>query len=574
MEFAKTETSSLWIRDSFLISSDVSDYISKQRRGISTNPVYFLFFRNFSAAKRSSAIISFKVKDRKPILLKSKLPYKQSFIGLANYYVKNIRLLISTIPIHAKLNIGGNEVWIIQCDDSINGQFAFADPVKVSGDLAPIIEIQDGATVVSFAKNSGNCNIEYNGTIIHLIALTGKNLLTLGAIFNEAYWAGESSIKALFWGCYGIQYDVSNKMLIIQQSVEDEKVYGISKEELPKDFTNDSLYAGISFLKSYGLKSFLPSDSVSKVVFTEKKQLDFKSLPWKPVPMLSKKEHQSMIDFCYTSGHAVYKLEFRVDQVPKNDLSLDLNLRHRGSVYINGTLLGNQMTYALSFFRPGAKNGPDFGFGQVRYSVPLSKIKLGVNAIVIIVESLGLNRAPGPINDVRVPRGLISAKLANFVLDWYIAGVDVRKLSNTFNHTGIPCEQQEFVPLLTPLSGNVLPLGVVIPTVFQGTFTYDPQGLVVPLRLHVEGNNSAMVTINGYLIARYYGNGQGPQTDFYIPDGILKKQNKVQVLTYGSDESSNLSVNFDVWKIDGLFKSGNVQTNGVPFILKETLLKF
>jgi hypothetical protein len=124
-ELAQTEADNLSLRDSFIISADDPDYLPRQRRSIGLNNVYFLFFRNFSKNKSSGAVVSYKLKSGAEILLKSKVPYKQSFVGIANYHIKNIHLLISTIPIHVKMMIGGIETWIIQRDDKFDGHFFF-----------------------------------------------------------------------------------------------------------------------------------------------------------------------------------------------------------------------------------------------------------------------------------------------------------------------------------------------------------------------------------------------------------------------------------------------------------------
>jgi hypothetical protein len=446
----------------------------------------------------------------------------------------------------------------------------FSETVGVTGDLNAVIEQQHGSTLVSFQENKGTATITKDNTVINFIALTGNDLSSLSAVFTEQYWKGKTEIKGLFWGPYGIKYDVPTQELIIQQSVEDETVYAISNNPLPEEFLSNGL---ISSMKLEHLQE--PSDIIPEIEFTEKKVIDFSKLEFKPLGMIgvAGKKRQNIIDYCYTSGHSIYKLEFNATTVPLKDLKLDLNMRHRCAVYVNGESIGSHMTYSLSMLRPGAKNGPDFGFGKHTYNVPTLLVKQGENEIICVVENLGLNRCPGPLNDTRVPRGIIDAKMVGYEFKWFISGVDVRKLDNVFNHTGI-ADNQPFIKM-DAIKGGDVPLGVLVPTVFKGAFTYESKA-IAPIRLNMGGDNSAMVTINNVLIARYYGNKGGPQTDFYIPDGILAKENTIEVLTYSGDieKKSGLKMKFDLWKVDGLMKSGNVTKDGKNFVIKESRVNF
>ena len=89
--------------------------------------------------------------------------------------------------------------------------------------------------------------------------------------------------------------------------------------------------------------------------------------------------------------------------------------------------------------------------------------------------------------------------------------------------------------------------------------------------------------LNGVLVAKYYGNGDGPQKDFFLMDGLIRydSQNELKLLCYdGREEKRKSTLEFEVksWKIsdspeDSENKwSGNLDEKGKDFILlKETL---
>ncbi|KAG1094440.1 hypothetical protein G6F42_018754 [Rhizopus arrhizus] len=68
-----------------------------------------------------------------------------------------------------------------------------------------------------------------------------------------------------------------------------------------------------------------------------------------------------------------------------------------------------------------------------------------------------------------------------------------------------------------------------------------------------------MVFVNDVFIARYYGNGDGPQHDFYLPDDLIQaKNNQVKILAYTwKDTEAKLSI--AGWPV--LADSGNLITH-------------
>jgi hypothetical protein len=120
--------------------------------------------------------------------------------------------------------------------------------------------------------------------------------------------------------------------------------------------------------------------------------VDFEGLEWigLPVDKSGTRPLLDPIDLCFTSGHCIYKIEFFISEL--YDLTLDINMRHRCTIMLNGTLLGGNLVYSLGVFRAGAKNGPDIGLfgGWAKYKLPAGSLALGSNVLVVIVESFGL----------------------------------------------------------------------------------------------------------------------------------------------------------------------------------------
>ncbi|KAJ3371937.1 hypothetical protein HDU91_004803 [Kappamyces sp. JEL0680] len=584
-EFLRTEPNEP-TKASFLVTCATENFIAKQRRSVGPYSVYFVFFRNFTKNKVGSATISVARLHREPIQLKCKLGYKESAIGLGNYTTKNgLQLILATLPICVRtISPSGQEVWIVQSNDQKDGQLAFQGGLEIEGTLDTVFEKQDDATIVSFKKNSGWCKIQRAGdpaSALIIVALDGIDLYSLYPVFREEHWSHQPSHypSAVFWGAYQMNYDLVSKRLRVHHTDAAKTVYSL-------DSTSDRL-AGFSaapntwpaFVSTRTVErsSPLAPPALPPIQFTESKRVDFKQLAWREIPLLPKSTRPSLtpIDLCYISGHVVYKLVFDLASVPAGGAKFDVNMRHRCAIIINNKSLGGHMTYALSSLKPGSKNGPDIGniAGWKSYQLPASELTSGRNEVFCVIESLGLNRAPGPIDDIRSPRGLMDARIKGAAsIQWFIAGVDVRTLSQVYNHTGIPDEAQAFSELSVPLSQ--IPKGVVSPAWFRGTFSYQPASDVkAPLRLSAHGDNMAYIFVNDILIGRYYGNGEGPQHDFFIPPDLLAKHapNKLAVFTFGTSSESSIELGFKHWKFRGdaslILGSGNLDEAGEPFVL-------
>ncbi|KAF9970562.1 hypothetical protein BGZ73_006716 [Actinomortierella ambigua] len=341
----------------------------------------------------------------------------------------------------------------------------------------------------------------------------------------------------------------------------------------------------------------------------ESRAVDFgKSFGWIACPKKpnSNEFEKVALDYKYTSGHVIYRGHFKTVAIdPTNKaaaaaasvkpVKLKVNMRHRVTVYVNGVAIGSHMVYSRQLLMPGAKVGHDpsfFGLGSHTFTIPSEVLALKSTTskpgddghieheIILVIDSVGLSRGPFVVNDFRNPRGLLSAEVIGpsaFVVKgsehWDVAGVDVTTLANPYGSTGFPDEhvQEGWVP---HLSGSGSPYldprrGVTwwrarfeappLSPSFSDRSLTDKIQLHMPLRLHIEGEFSAMILLNQVLVGRYFGS-DSPQHDFYLMDGLLRRrkdadggvgpENELQLLIYGSQEIDSIHVQILPWVIE------------------------
>jgi hypothetical protein len=73
---------------------------------------------------------------------------------------------------------------------------------------------------------------------------------------------------------------------------------------------------------------------------------------------------------------------------------------------------------------------------------------------------------------------------------------------------------------------------------------------------------------NAVLLAKYYGNGDGPQHDFFLMDGLVKENNDLLLLCYDGRSGGNEGVSIEVreWRMSDW--SGNVDEEGHPYVMR------
>lgn len=201
--------------------------------------------------------------------------------------------------------------------------------------------------------------------------------------------------------------------------------------------------------------------------------------------------------------------------------------------------------------------------------------------MLIVVHSLGMGRQPFLLDDVRNRRGLLSAKLSKRARNprWQIYGVAVSSLSDPFNTTGLPLENEVTAAGVNTTSPPWEPCNWESPYTMRiladhgvhwlrTSFEGPPAGVKFPLDLKFDttGSMIIMAWVNELFIGRYLPDF-GPQSDFYMPEGVVKcsKENTL-VLGVLPLKDSTVHVSLGPWVVD--FHSGNRSADGEPFVLQ------
>lgn len=228
-------------------------------------------------------------------------------------------------------------------------------------------------------------------------------------------------------------------------------------------------------------------------------------------------------------------------------------------------------------FRAGAKNGPDVGLwgGWKKYKLPGDILLKDSNTLIVIVESFGLNRQPFALNDIRNPRGILAAEIHDATIKkWSISGIDVREHDDVFNSSGFTDENAPLYILPASPYDVMVTIPITAPVWNILAFNVPESKVNCPLRLCLYGSATCYVFLNGTLIARYYGNGDGPQYDFLMQDGLLQLENQLKILSYAENDTAVLSVEIKPWKLSDALGSGNLDESGSEFKLFKNAIKF
>jgi len=308
---------------------------------------------------------------------------------------------------------------------------------------------------------------------------------------------------------------------------------------------------------------------------------DWAALPWKAID-LKRTELRDSLYNGFNGGVSFYRCTFQCAS-RANKARVKINARHRVSVFCNKHFAGGETVYASAMLKAGAPNGPDMtSFGSHTYKLH-SFVEAGDNELLVIVHSFGQSRCPVILDDARNPRGILSAKLKGGAraARWQIAGLDCKQLPNAFATDGVPPEALGVaVKPVRPLqpahaaSGSGV-LGGPEPSGFMlepndglvhafTSFTTPkaaqtaPEGAKarLPLRLHLEGECLAFLSINGTPIARYHGD-MGPQHSFFLPDGLLKPAGEENQLTFTGHTNTATAVRVRVRPYDIDLRTGN-----------------
>eukprot|EP00171_Calliarthron_tuberculosum_P016134 IDg16134t1 len=305
---------------------------------------------------------------------------------------------------------------------------------------------------------------------------------------------------------------------------------------IPKESVTAALKHGVDGGNALDRTFEIPVENWQSRVLNWSEDVNWKSISY---------AERDPLDHFMTSGHVAYRLRFKTSS---RHASLVLNVRHVAMVWCNGQIVGRQIVYSHNAMSAGSMHAVDLHHaGKKRHN--LSKVlknelsqSRGYDEVIILVFSCGQSRAPFLLNDVRNRRGLLSAKLKcrSKVQEtqWYIGGVDVTRTDDAYGSSGLALEDVAnnfsydagFSP--APSLDITADAGVIY---FRGKFKTPSNvvmggSVVYPLRLKVFSAPGvvAILWVNGLLVGRYIAD-LGPQSDFYVPEGLIKESKNTRL---------------------------------------------
>ncbi|KAG9326862.1 hypothetical protein KVV02_001386, partial [Mortierella alpina] len=489
-----------------------------------------------------------------------------------------------------------------------------------------VLSVPEGATSAHVVLSSGLESSSSSRPVLHIIFMDQPSLSTLYCHYDNCHAMKvpihseprdaknmASSPKIITWGSYNARYDSKHQELTVESTEHQQELHILSFEHPDTSLVNTSprsmIFGPDLPYRLIDLKA-TPAAGLAlqptsrwikryqngiKLHGWEKRHTDFKSFAWKDClrqsPSSDVFRHVSL-DYYFTSGHILYRGTFKTHAsallLPAESGSsvwLKVNMRHRVIAYVNGVCLGSHMTYSRQLCSPGAKMGWDPAFlGSHRFLIMPHALEAATSMqaggkrameqeqveheIILVIDSFGLSRQPFVVDDIRNPRGLLSARVQGKAVvpgseSWQVAGVDVRELDMAYESTGFPDEHSEQGWQAVATAEDDFELPRVVPDEgvtwwrmrFEGAPTSNAN---IPLCCRLEGDFSAMILLNNVLVGRYFG-ADSPQQDFYLVDGLLHASesgqlNELKLMIYGSNESESLhertSVRVLPWRIE------------------------
>ncbi|KAG2171516.1 hypothetical protein INT43_008242 [Umbelopsis isabellina] len=547
--------------------------------------VEFSFLRNFDKKKRDTFEVQVQhTTDDNQIVnvsLSCQLPYKQTMTAVGNYVAANgARLILSTLPILTRIvKDAETEVWVV-AGNSI-GEMAFDNSdndLEFSGNMHHAVRQQSTAAIVGFGDVQGWTKVTKNGRNLFIVSLAPADVSTIYADFYDPYWSNTqptSQPVVVTWGSDSAYYDRNEQQLQVHFNDLDKDLHIIAFDSpVGQKLALDNEKYNLPFIYKKDLTKGLVKKDDLQISLSNwgTRRTDLAGLSWSSlVPQGKDKPTFNAIDHLYTSGHILYRTTFKASA--NNTVTLSVNARNRATIILNGKIVGGHTTYSRQLFMPGAKIGPDpYFIGSQKYKLPNELMnENGINELVITVDSFGLCRQAFIMNDIRNPRGIISAKLSG--LDgqakkeadqgWQINGVDVTQLSNQYDTTGWPDERlktSHWDPLavVEEVKNHPVTTFQVLtadgPKWIRFTFDFDVlkrnPDMQFPLRLHLDGAFTAIIILNDVVVGRYYGNGDGPQHDFYLMDGLIHPlDNQIEMLVYSWEDVNEAQVSISGWPV-------------------------
>ncbi|KAJ2701736.1 hypothetical protein H4218_001227 [Coemansia sp. IMI 209128] len=420
----------------------------------------------------------------------------------------------------------GAEVWVCAEESIQEGQLFFDGECKVSGHAEVEIVDVDHAKDHKFSfvipkPGPGVATVTgESGATVHIVLLAQSDLDTLvvdyGSFdYEKAKHDGATgAMPAAAWGADGILMASHGSVELVQtRDNATSRVVVVSRLQ-PQGCTgmrvfedsSDSAYHGHRFIWHYVADtSEQPDDTCMEVSVRglERRITNWDTLPWKLLPTMADLETMDEInlmswqrdlgtfayqatDIGFNASHVLHRCQVRLkpQHLTASTIKLQLNVRHRCTVWVNGINMSGHETFHEPSAEPGslaaciesmrnagAACGPDRWGGTATYDVTKA-INISaaddedgaLNEVIVVIESYGLGTQADGANDARAPRGLLAAYWHGFNLigedhddseihdhshdkrteqlkiRWEICGVDVTQLQQPYGSSGFPDE--------------------------------------------------------------------------------------------------------------------------------------
>ncbi|KAJ1674788.1 hypothetical protein EV182_002560, partial [Spiromyces aspiralis] len=391
-------------------------------------------------------------------------------VVLANYDVMTnprappLRLLGSTKPIYLRQTVAlesghmTSEIWIVPHESVQHGQMAFVGKVDVLGE-ASVEYLTDGDSSKAAAESGDDTNVLFsivefkdNATLVqvtsasqcvYIVLLDNPALETVVADIDDA----SGRARAIAWGPPNATFDggrvrvprskTDQQLVLISSGNRGETVAAV--EGFRPAGGETTRYSALPFIREYKRAGDKPSIRVAHDR-AETRVTNWNDYKWKLIPTYTDIESMDDIhampysrdlgsfaflaqDLTFSSGHTVYRgiVHLNHRHITDDRIYLQLNGRHRCTVFFNGHNISGHTTFSADLLKPGAYRGPDFRLDVHTYDIT-DHAFIGQddeslrNEVIVLVESFGLGSQARLLNDARTPRGLITAHWHGFNL--------------------------------------------------------------------------------------------------------------------------------------------------------------
>ncbi|KAJ2161313.1 hypothetical protein GGF46_001574 [Coemansia sp. RSA 552] len=551
-------------------------------------------------------------------------------------------LTASSKEIYARVATGaGSEAWICAEESIQSGQLFFCGECQVSGHAeVEVVDVEHAKgrrfSFVIPKPGTGMARVTGPGGISVLVLFVSSHALDTLTVSYGSYdrdkpkskepRTQEATAASAVWGADGVALGCQGNIeLLSAVPSTDSQIVVVSQKQplldgrVAKALSRagneaDPAFSGEASVWQFAALESNPS-SVATVESFERRTTSWNDLPWKLLPTMADLETMDEInvlawqrdlgtfaykasDLGFNGSHVLYRCQVRLKprHITSRKIRLQLNARHRCTVWTNGiNMSGHQTFHELAaepgtaaarmeaLRNPGSASGADRWGGTVTYDVTSAMRLSGaeeeegaLNEVVVVVESFGVGAQANGENDAHTPRGLISAYWHgfNFVGEdhddseihdhehdqrteqmrakWEICGVDVTKLRDSYNSSGFPDETTRAGwtaaiehPLASPEWSTRVQLGAdtgVQWLRWQVPPTSTEVG--VPVHLRVCGKATVYIWINDILVAKHYPHL--PESRVLVrggpsAPGSQASADQVKLMAYGWAEDADSS---------------------------------